>query len=217
MNKNQIIYNENLSEKEENINLREILERYLYYWPWYLVGLVIALSIAFLYLRYTQPEYQVQTKILLLDEDSSLSGEMAALQDMTGMGGGKTNVEDQVEVIKSRRLLMEVAKELKLNIRYFTEGRVKRSELLPDESPFHLILSNELGEDTDSLKANFKFELIGENKFEIYDEESGFKVKSEFGKKLQTPIGEVTFVPNISKNLKSGNEFFISVNPIMKV
>src|SRR5690606_18254471 len=197
MDKNQILYNENLSQKEENINLREILERYLYYWPWYVLGFVLAVSLAFLYLRYAQPEYGVQSKILLLDDDSSLSGEMAALQDMTGMGGGKTNVEDQVEVLKSRRLILEVAKELKLNIRYFTEGRVKRSELLPEESPFHLILSNELSEDTDSLEANFKFELMGETKFEIYDEESGFKAQSEFGQKLHTPVGEVSVGPKI--------------------
>src|SRR5690606_21963288 len=75
----------------------------------------------------------------------------------------------------------------------------------------------ELSEDTDSLEANFKFELIGEAKFEIYDEESGFKAKSEFGQKLHTPVGEVTFVPNISKKVKTGTEFFVSVSPIMKV
>src|SRR5690606_9291444 len=95
-------------EEENKINLRAIIEQYLYYWKWYVLGFIIALLVAFLYLRYAQSEYQVESKILLLDDSNSLSGEMAALQDLSILSdGGKANVEDQVEVLKSRRLMME--------------------------------------------------------------------------------------------------------------
>src|SRR5690554_3990715 len=110
--------------KETNsFHIRELLEQYFYYWKWFVLGMILCIAGAYVYLRYSTPQYKVEAKVLILDESNSMTGELAALQDLSILScGARTNVEDQMEILRSRRLMMEVAKKLKLNIRYFKEG-----------------------------------------------------------------------------------------------
>ena len=43
---------------EEEINLKDILQKYLRFWPWFLFGVVVLLFAAFVYLRYETPLYR---------------------------------------------------------------------------------------------------------------------------------------------------------------
>jgi len=109
-------------ESEETINIRQILEQYLYYWKWFVFGVIISLTLAFLYVKYTQKQYQVSAKILL-NEKESATGELAGLMDQAMLGGGSsTNAEvgDQIDVLKSKRLITKVVEENNLNIQYFS-------------------------------------------------------------------------------------------------
>ena len=49
--------NPNYRPQEEEIDLREELTKYLRRWPWFVLGVVVCLLGAFLYLRYTYPDY----------------------------------------------------------------------------------------------------------------------------------------------------------------
>lgn len=49
------------------------------------------------------------------------------LQGLSGLGG-KSNVDNEVEIFKSRTLMEKVVQDLQLNVRYFVHGRVKESE-----------------------------------------------------------------------------------------
>ena len=74
-------------EPEETINIRQILEQYLYYWKWFVLGIFLSLIIAFVYIKYAQKQYQVSAKILL-NEKESATGELAGLMDQAMLGGG---------------------------------------------------------------------------------------------------------------------------------
>ena len=116
-NKNNV-EDQYFDESEETINIRQILEQYLYYWKWFVFGVIISLIIAFLYVKYTQKQYQVSAKILLNEKESS-TGELAGLMDQAMLGGGSsTNAEvgDQIDVLKSRRLLTKVIQKNNFNI-----------------------------------------------------------------------------------------------------
>ena len=54
--------------QEEDIQLRAILEKYLIHWQWFGLGVLLCLVAAFLYLRYSTPQYQASTTILVKDE-----------------------------------------------------------------------------------------------------------------------------------------------------
>ena len=42
----------------EEINLKDQLNLYLRYWPWFLISVLLILSLAFLYLKYTSENYR---------------------------------------------------------------------------------------------------------------------------------------------------------------
>src|SRR5690606_37639429 len=128
-------------EMDGEINLREEVEKYLVHWKWFVLGLLLALAGAYLYLRYAVKQYNVEAKILLTEESNAMSTELDALQDLSILGDrSSVNIQDQIEVLKSRRLMRKVVDTLQLHIRYFQEGRVKVSEMHPAEAPFRLIV-----------------------------------------------------------------------------
>lgn len=217
MEKNDNLYN-SFEEEEDKINIREIIEQYLYFWKWFLFGLIICMLGAYLYLRYSTPEYSAESKIILLDESNSMAGEMAALQDLSILSDGKTNIDDQIEVLKSRRLMMQVVKNLNLNVQYFKEGRIITTEIYREKVPLKLTqLNNELATE-DTLRANFKVKILSATEFEIIEENKKFKSKAKFGQKINSPIGEIMLLPSgtdFSKNINQ--EFYIKVTPFMKV
>src|SRR5690606_7913469 len=183
--------------EESNINIREIVEQYLYFWKWFVLGLVLALLGAYLYLLYSTPTYKVESKILMLDESNSMAGELAALSDLSILSdGGKTNVDDQIEILKSRRLMIEVAKELNLNVQYFSEGRIKTTEIYKDNSPIKLAQFTALDLENDTIRAEFAVKVLSATEYQIKDENRNFSAKAKFGQKINSPIGEIMILPN---------------------
>ena len=118
--------------QEESINLREQIETYLKYWPWFLFSVVIALVFATLYLRYTQNQYKAVATILVKDDrKGTYQSEMSAFDEL-GILNAKNSVDNEIEIIKSRSVLQAAIKSINFNITYFTEGRVKTIELYDD-------------------------------------------------------------------------------------
>ena len=67
--------------QDESINLREQLEKYLRYWPWFVFSVIIALVFASLYLRYTQNQYKAVATILVKDDrKGTYQSEMSAFE-----------------------------------------------------------------------------------------------------------------------------------------
>ncbi len=117
--------------QEEEINLREELEKYLRYWPWFIIGVVLCVFIGFIYLKYTTAEYSTTASIIIKDEKSKgPSSEMAAFADLGLLGGmGASSIENEIGILKSKTLMTQTIKALNLNITYFEEGAVKSKEL----------------------------------------------------------------------------------------
>src|SRR5690625_1553669 len=122
---------------DDNFNLREELKPYLNKWPWFVLSVLIAISIAFIYLRYTPQSYQTTASILIKDEGSSDLSQIAMFQDL-GMGKiGSVNLDNEIKILKSRPLTERTVEQLNLYIRYFSEGRVRTTELF-ESSPIRL-------------------------------------------------------------------------------
>lgn len=157
--------NQNLIETQEETNsfsLIEIWEKFRQNWYWFVLGLLLAWAGAFIYLRYAQNTYRSEAKILIKEDPSKISSELSVL---TGKGMGRDatpNIADQIEVMKSRRIISKVVDNLQLNIRYFSGGRVKTQEILSEASPLQIkILSAEPN------YVNFEIMIKSESEFEI--------------------------------------------------
>ncbi|RFM27403.1 GumC family protein [Deminuibacter soli] len=98
-------------------------------WPWLLVSVVVSLALAFLSLVVNTPAYKIHASILVKDgKNSSSVGEESVLQDL-GFLSNKNNVDNEVEILKSRSLMQDVVRRLELNVRYFAPGKLKKTEI----------------------------------------------------------------------------------------
>jgi tyrosine-protein kinase Etk/Wzc len=119
--------NSTINTDAGEIHIKEILFKYLEYWKWFLVGAVLSVFAAYSYLRYAPVVYQTTAKIKILDNSK---GGIKLPSDMTSLfSNSKVNIENEIEVIKSHRLLERVALALNLGTTYYSEGNVKSSEL----------------------------------------------------------------------------------------
>src|SRR5690606_30893688 len=84
--------------KEENINIKEEIFKYIIHWRWFVLGVFVSLVLAFIYLRYAENKYQSQTTVLIKD-DKSQSNQLLAFSELDLFGGGKV-LDNEVEVLK---------------------------------------------------------------------------------------------------------------------
>lgn len=218
MSKNKFDDNQ-FEETEENINIRAILEQYLYYWKWFVLGIFLSLIIAFVYIKYAQKQYQVSAKILL-NEKESATGELAGLMDQAMLGGGSggnAEVGDQIDVLKSKRLITKVVEENNLNIQYFSKGRVAEIELTHEKSPIKIIFLNESDKLNENLKAQFIVQIKSATKFVLTNKTTSTEKEYSFGQKIDDKIGSFVISPNKNLTKSIGNEYSIVLNSIEKI
>ncbi len=197
------------------VDLKEIVSTYTKHWKWFIISVIGALLLAYVYIRYATPEYAAKAKIQILDEKGS-SSELSVFKDLDFLGGGKSNVEDEIEILNSRSNFIEVVKDLNLNIRVTALGNVKDSEIYK-ERPF---IINFIANDTIIHRSDFDFfiEINSETTFGYSEErDSPLKVYS-YGKKIPTEIGDIVIIPNFPffKSYK-GEKVKVSVRPIFDI
>ena len=123
---------------DESLNLREQFDKYFVNWKWFVLSLFISLIIAFLYLRYTIPQYNAKATILVRDDrKGNVQSELTAFSELGIIKNMKNNVDNEIEIIKSRNIIEKAIQKLNFNIKYSAEGRVKNVELYKD-SPFEV-------------------------------------------------------------------------------
>ncbi len=112
---------------EDSFNLRNIILNYKHYWPWVLASTVLAICIGFLYLNYVPITYESVAKIKIMDDSKELNISSDALSLLNSTP--KKNLENEIEILKSYRLLSQVVAELDLDVRYYKRQRYKISEI----------------------------------------------------------------------------------------
>ena len=116
--------NVNPQQPEEELNIQELLFRYLIHWPWFVVSVLFCVVCAFAYLKVATPVYNVSVTVLIKDEDKGGGATMASELEKMGLGGminTKSNVDNEVEVLKSKSLALEVVEQLNLYVSYRNE------------------------------------------------------------------------------------------------
>ena len=111
-------------QPEEEVNIQELLFRYLIHWPWFVASILFCVVCAFAYLKVATPVYNVSATVLIKDEDKGGGATMASELEKMGLGGmmnTKSNVDNEVEVLKSKSLALEVVEQLNLYVSYRNE------------------------------------------------------------------------------------------------
>lgn len=123
-------YDNNMSEQdEEKVDYRELLFRYIIHWPWFVASIMLCLIVAWVYLHFQTPVYQVSASIMIKDDKKS--GGSTDLENL-GIGGVITStqsIDNEIEVLRSKTILKEVVNNLELYITYNDEDEFPKKEM----------------------------------------------------------------------------------------
>jgi capsular exopolysaccharide synthesis family protein len=114
--------NNNEFEETEEVSLGDLFYKFIPYWPYFILLLVLTMTGAWIYLRYKMPVYQTTATLLIKDDKNATPA--SEMQDAFDMFGAKKNVENEVEVLQSKTLMKEVVENLHLYAPVFISGRV---------------------------------------------------------------------------------------------
>jgi tyrosine-protein kinase Etk/Wzc len=93
---------------------------------------VLAFSLAFLYLRYSQPIYESKAVLQIIDAHKT-----EAILKLNSMDNNENAIAEAIEQIKSKEFLKRVVEKLDISVNYFSEGTFKNNELY-HSSPYLL-------------------------------------------------------------------------------
>lgn len=192
-------YNQTQEEfqQEETLNIREIVKPYIHRWYWFVVGAVLAVLLAWFFLRYSIPVYATESTLLIKEVKKSASSqpEMSVISELGGIGGmGTSSVDNEIEILKSKKLMLSVVRELALETNVYAEGKLKDVELYKETSPFLVRIVSE------KKKAKYPTKeitvKIKDDKIIIESESFKSKIETPFNKSVSMPFGVVIFQKN---------------------
>lgn len=163
---------------KNDINIRAEIEKYLRYWKWFALGIIVSISLAFMYLRYTTPTYSANASILIKDnKKSGLSAELEAFKDLGIVGGNSlNNTDNEIEILKSRKIIGNVVDSLKLDVYHYISGRVRQREVYKSSSPIQIDFISK-AEILKVKDTTFNVKIIDETKFDLANTD-GEKISS---------------------------------------
>lgn len=196
-------------EDENPIQIKQVIGKYIGYWPWFLGTVIVALFIASVYLRYADVIYKTEAKVKLLTdkENSNFSLDVTKLFNKSNI-----NLENEVALFKSVHLSEQVVKNLKLNVEYYFNGSVTSKKTY--NSPFVVTYV----EPENRLKSVLQYSItVTATGYTILDLKSG-KSNTTKGYWLNAPLPNlpITIHPALNQNIATSidKNFTVVLNPI---
>ena len=212
------------------LNFQTIFAALVLNWHWFLLSLIIFICGALIYLRYTEPVYKVSARMLIKDENKKRNtGQMLAGVEDLGFLTNSTGIDNEMEILRSRILLRDVVKDLKLYTEYCIEGRIQRTIVYNtqpvnlDLDPQHLdSLDYNLLEGAQWLKMRVWREdtvtMIAGSVMRNSVELSTFTRRAKsLPASFNTDLGTVTLTSNVGRKWTDGSSYIVTIRPPMQV
>jgi tyrosine-protein kinase Etk/Wzc len=115
--------------KNDDWELRSLYFAVLYQWKWILLSVFVGVLAALLFNRYAINLYKVEATVLINDPTPSLGLD---LMESIGAAPLKSNIDNEVGVLKSLALAEETLQKMNINVAFFQEGFFIRDQLYPN-------------------------------------------------------------------------------------
>jgi capsular exopolysaccharide synthesis family protein len=174
-----------LEERQDNF-MQQIASKYVPYWPLFLLAIIIGLVIAYTYIHFATPIYEATATVIIKDEKKG--NEESKLVESLDQISSKKIVENEIEIIQSRKLMENVVNSLGLYAPVYQKGDV-HDMLAYTKSPISIIALF-----PDSLHFEKRIDLNYNDK----DQQVvlNHKYKYPIDSFVTTPYGRLKFIPN---------------------
>ena len=201
--------------QEEEIHINELIKPYLKRWKWFVLGGIFALFIAYLFLKTQNPVYEVVSTVLIKDSKKSMGGQdFEMLRDLSGLGKMSSDgVDNEIEVLKSKKLMTTVIKDLGLETDIYVPGFFKDTEVYGKTSPITVKIITE----KETLKPVKPVHLtINGDKLILNSEDIG-SINSSFNKLISLKNANIIILKNkkyVADAKKAVNELILNVSSL---
>lgn len=183
-------------------------------WKWFVLSVVVALTLAYVYAKRTAPTYSRSVSILLLNSDEVESSFSEVAIENLGLKKQNISLYNEMEMLQSPALMKQVVEKLGLEVEYKAPSIIsipfvnsEEEELSVDleyrakerfydkllygaEVPIHAIFS-----DVSASGVSFKVKLEDNQNITLFDfsnaDSDEKTVKGKLGQNLNTPCGQV--------------------------
>lgn len=215
---------ENVEGQEENsfFNLQTIIQTLILNWKWFVLSVIICLGAAAIYLRYTPRIYQSFAKLLIKEEETRRGRSSLLYSSNLGMMSNSTGIDNEMEILSSLNLAEQTVKDLKLYVKYTSEGRVrdmviyKSQPISVDLDPAHLdklrspisMVIQRVG-NTYHVTGSYNSPVEGRG----WQTTNIDKKISQLPSTIVTKVGILSFMNENAGSMKDGQSFKVSILP----
>ena len=122
--KEEIVNERQCETEDEKIDIQQLLFKYIIHWPWFVGAVLVCLIGAWIYLRMATPVYNISATVLIKDDKKGgNTGSMVGLEELglSGLISSSQNIDNELEVLRSKTLVKEVINLLNLYVSYIDE------------------------------------------------------------------------------------------------
>lgn len=191
--------NTNNSFSREEESMLQIADLWKLFWDhkwWYVLSLVVCLSIAAFQLYRTPKVYNTTAKVMIDEssQDATMRNLGVASANMMRSRMGANTVDNEMEAIKSPDLMQIVVERLGLQTRYVEKQLLRDVELYPAPVELRLVGDNpQYG--FSFLVQNVGNDSVSMSEFHVGGEELETVVTGKLGDTLTTPVGAIILYP----------------------
>ncbi len=186
------------------VRLQDVLALCKVQWYWFLISVILCLGAGVAWVLKTTPIYTREASILIKEEGTgrtnSFSADIASYADM-GLFNNTANIDNEVVLIQSPSVVLEVIKRLKIENEYTSDGMFHRNVLYGKDLPY-IVTFEDL---TDDDGCTFDLKIKDANSISLCkvafgpeDIDENKEFAGTVGQPIITPMGKVVINNNPS-------------------
>lgn len=189
-----------VAEDQNDFNLREVLDKYKRFWPWFLGVTLVFLALAISYIKYAPKHYTSIASIIVKDEENAGNSGSKTGFDINMFSGLSTNsMANELGLLTSKRLMFSTVKALALNVEYidtnsliekplYESSPIKVQVLRLDESKLKKAIKND----------NYIFQIknMVPNGLQLLNGESKVVMSTSFNTLVELDFVDFLIFPN---------------------
>lgn len=200
-----------MNNRNNDINLKDrtylatLLDYFLQYWKLFALSIICCFAVAIVYLKYSPRSYSVNAKVLLKDEKKGTFNSQTDLLADFGYQPTNSSMENEIEVLGSKSVVLAAVKRAGLYIKYVSNGLFIDKPISKADSKINAAMEDKF---LDALLSdvNIRLELDEDSlymmSYNYYDEKTKEVKESEpvkiktYPYALTTEVGEILLEEN---------------------
>lgn len=180
------------TESIQAFSLMELVMLMLKKWYWFAISIVICVGAGYYYMASTPKVYKRQATILIKDSRKG-SNDISAFSDIIGLSS-RRNVDNELFILQSRRLMVEVVEKLGLTTSYTTKPGLCEIDLYHSSPIEANVIDGFAGKGCAfdvHIKGNDKIAITEFRAKDLKRRDRKQVINASFGDTVQTPVGRI--------------------------